>query len=164
MGKGYSYICKKCKHKYGVSTGAGMMYPILYRELIDAISEGKYGAELQESYENTPYAAVDAENIVYICRECGAWEEDTDVSIYAPNDPDSFSKKEYGEKTVAEWGYVPYVMQQELEEEFHVVKKYYHYCSKCGKRMHKASADELKNLPCPECGTVNHANDGFMWD
>ena len=164
MGQGYSYTCKKCKHKYGVNPGVGMMYPTVYRDTLNDISKGVYGSELQELFNSTPYAAIDAGNTVYICSGCGSWELAKDLTLYAPNDPDSIPQKQYGIKTVAEWGYVPYVMRWDLEEEYHVVKRHYHRCSKCGKQMHKASSTELKNLPCPKCGSANQADGAIMWD
>ncbi len=164
MGQGYEYKCKKCRHEYSVNPGFGMLFPQQYRETLADISEGKYGKELQETYNNTPYAAVDAEYVVYVCKNCGSWKQDKDVSIYAPNDPDSIPQKEFGIKTVAERGYVPYVMRDELDSEYHIVKRYYCYCRKCGKRMHKESDDELKNLKCPKCGCANESSMGFLWD
>lgn len=165
MGWGYNYICRKCQHEYWVHLGVGMMYPKVYQETLADISEGKYGPELQEIYHNTPYAAVDAEHVVYICDGCGFWESGTDVTLYAPNEPERISQKRYGIKTVAEWGYVPYVTSRELKTEYHIVKRHYHRCGKCGKRMHKATSDELKNLPCPECGAANRAENSLvLWD
>lgn len=164
MGEGYSYTCKKCKHEYSVLLGSGMMYTNVYRRILDDISRGKYGSELQELYNSIAYAAVDGERVVYICNGCCSWELGTDVSLYAPNDPDSIPQKQFGIKTVAEWGYVPYVMRRDLEENYHLVKRQYHHCSKCGKRMHKASSKELKALPCPECGSENRFEGILYWD
>ncbi len=164
MGQGYCYTCKKCKHEYSVHLGIGMRFPIVYRDILADISDGEYGSELQELYNNTPYAAIDGERVVYICDGCGSWKLGTDVSLYAPNDPDSIPQKQFGIKTVEEWGYVPYVMRWDLQKEYHLVKRKYHRCSKCGKRMRKASSEELKNLPCPECGSENQAEDALMWD
>ena len=102
--------------------------------------------------------------MVYICDGCGTWEHGTDVSLYAPNDPDSIPQKQFGIKTVEEWGYVPYVMCWDLEKEYHLVKRQYHCCNKCGKRMHKASSAELKTLSCPKCGSDNQAEGALKWD
>ena len=52
MGQGYCYTCKKCKHEYTVHLGVGMMYPTVYRRLLEAISNGEYGSELQEIYNS----------------------------------------------------------------------------------------------------------------
>ena len=164
MGDGYGYTCKKCKHKYFVHLGNGMMYPTVYRNIVVDISEGAYGADLQELYNSIPYAAVDGARVVFICEGCGAWELGSDVSLYAPNDPDSIPQKRFGIKTVAEWGYVPYVTNWHLKNEYHLVKRHYHHCCKCGEKMRKASSAELTTLPCPECGGENQADDWITWD
>ena len=164
MGQGYCYTCKKCKHKYTIHLGSGMRFPTVYQSILADISQGKYGSDWQELYKSIPYAAINGEGVIYVCSGCGSWELGTDVSLYAPNDPDSISQKQYGTKTVAEWGYVPYVMPWDLTNDYHLVKRQYHRCSKCGKRMHKASSAELKTLPCPECGSENQADGDLMWD
>ena len=164
MGKGYHYICKQCGNRYAVHIGAGMGYPTEYGEIISDLARGKYGAELQEVFLSTPYAAVDGGKAVFVCPGCGSWERGTDLTLYAPNEPLRIPNKRYGRKTVAEWGYVPFVTRGDLEEDYHVLKRHYHHCGKCGKRMHKASSDELRNLPCPKCGSPNQAESGFFWD
>ena len=142
-----------------------MSFPSVYRDMLADISEGQYGPELQEIYNNTPYAAINGGYVVYVCSGCSTWETDIDVSMYAPNEPDSIPQKQYGIKTAAEWGYVPYVMPRELGKEYHLVRRHYHRCKKCGKRMHKASSMELRNLPCPECGRKTQAQViPLIWD
>lgn len=66
MGMGYSYICKKCGHKYSVFPGVGMMYPHVYRQKLAEIAEGAYGTERKNLVEKTSYAAIDAEEIIYL--------------------------------------------------------------------------------------------------
>ena len=164
MGTGYQYKCKKCGYEYGVFPGSGMGYPMVYRETIADIAGGKYGPELREAYNNTPYAAVDAGKAVFFCDGCNAWEVGIDLTLYAPNNPGKLAGKRFGIKTVAEWGYVPYVMPCDLEKDYHVVKPYEYPCTVCGKRMRKATEEELKNLPCPECGSANRAETALLWD
>ena len=48
MGDGYDFVCKKCKKKYSVMHGFGMMYPTIYQETIEDAKNGKYGSEWQE--------------------------------------------------------------------------------------------------------------------
>ena len=164
MGRGYGYKCKECKHRYSAFPGIGKAYPEAYRELIQKIEDGGYGEEWQRLLKDTPYVAVNAENVIYSCKECGQWEMGQDITLYAPNHPKAILSKQYGIKTVEEWGYVPFVMNWELREEYHVLKRHYHKCSKCGKRMHKASENEVKHLPCPKCGTENEVRDYIIWD
>ena len=165
MGQGHAFKCKKCGHEYSVHPGVGMMYPSVFREKLAEIAEGAYGTEFQDLINNTDYAAIDASRVVYICSFCNRWELGTDVTLYTPNDPESIAKKQYGILTVEEWGYVPYVAHRDLEREYHVLKRYYYKCEKCGRRMHKASDEEEKNLSCPKCGEPNRADDKFIfWD
>ena len=164
MGQGYDYKCKKCKHEYSVYPGIGMRYPNAFRELLQKIEDGGYGEEWKQLLKDTPYAAANAERIVYICKKCGQWEIGQDITLYAPNNPKTIPGKQYGTKTVKDWGYVPYVMGWELKEEYHVLKRHYHKCNKCGQRMHKASEEEMQHLTCPKCGTENEVEGLIMWD
>ena len=77
MGMGYSYKCKKCGHEYSVFLGVGMMYPQVYRQKLDEIAEGAYGKEWMILFHKTPYAAINAEKIIYICSSCSRWETAT---------------------------------------------------------------------------------------
>lgn len=165
MGSGYSFKCIKCGYKYSVMPGIGKMYPSVYRDTLAEVAAGTYGDEWKKIMESIPYAAVDASRKVYICSSCGNWEEAKDITLYAPNDPKTISKKQYGEKTVEEIGYVPYVVRADLKKDYHVIKRYYCKCKNCGKRMRKASLQEEQTLPCPKCGTVNVPNNGLiLWD
>ena len=164
MGQGYSYQCKKCHHKYAVSLGSGMMYPIVYEEKLAEINKGSYGAEWKELCEKTEYAAINADTVIYVCNACNRWEPGTDITLYAPNNPRIIARRSYGIKTVEEWGYVPYVTDTQLKRDYHLLKRYFHKCEKCGRRMHKASTKELKNLPCPQCGEPNTIDGTIMWD
>lgn len=164
MGKGYSYKCKKCSHEYSVFLGIGMLYPIEYKEMINDMASGKYGQDCQKLMQNIPYAAVNAGNYLFSCSRCGFWEIGKDLTIYAPDDLDKISKGKYGDKTVEELGEVPYVMECDLKENYHVLKRHYHKCPKCSGRMHKASKHEMLNLPCPNCGERNEQKSTIMWD
>jgi len=164
MGSGYDFKCKKCKTKYSAMPGIGMMYPKVYQEAVEDIKNGKYGPEWQEIMNSEEFIAVNAEREIYICSECKYWETDLNLALYRPKDAEAIRTKQYGIKTVEEWGYVPYVMEYHLKTEYSLVKVYVHKCKKCGKRMHKATDEELKNLPCPKCGTENATNGMLMWD
>lgn len=144
--------------------GIGMMYPKVYQEAVEDIKNGKYGPEWQEIMNSEEFIAVNAEREIYICSECKRWETDLNLALYRPKDAEAIRTKQYGIKTVEEWGYVPYVMGYHLKTEYSLVKVYVHKCKKCGKRMHKATNEELKNLPCPKCGTENATSGMLMWD
>ena len=76
--------------------------------------------------------------------------------MYRPKDEDAIRTKQFGIKTVEEWGYVPYVFGQDFQAEYDLIKVYAHKCDHCGKRMHKANEEELSKLSCPYCGTEKY--------
>ena len=157
MGRGYVYKCKKCQNEYTVGFGAGFMYPEEYQSMLKDIASGKYGEEWNDALTNTPGAAINAETVIYICNSCNTWEEGRDITLYAPNNPEITAAAE-------KLGVVPYVMGSDLKSDYHVIKRYFKKCNKCGKRMHKAVMHETENLCCPKCGAANKANDMFFWD
>ena len=156
MGQGYSFECKKCKNTYFAKTGMGMLYPLEYLQLIKEIEDGRYGEEWKQLLMSNPDATVYAGDFVYSCTSCGHWEQDQDITLYVPDDPEALRQKRLGETERC-------VMPQELKDEYHVLKRHYHKCEKCGKRMHKASRKEMRHLPCPKCGSENEG-EALMWD
>ena len=164
MGESVAFKCRKCGKAYSAWTGIGSLYPVEYKELTKEIAAGKYGQEWKEAFTGTKYAAVDGEETLFVCDHCGNWKTGKDITIWAPNDPEAFAQKQVEIKTVGEWGYVPYMMRADLEEDFHVLKPYRCSCGKCGRTMRNAGADPVRELPCPKCGTVNEAQNEILWD
>ena len=161
MGKGYGYKCKKCGHEYTALPGVGRMYPVISRNILAEIADGVYGEEWKDLVQNTPYAAINASTFIYICNHCRRWEQGTDLTLYEPDDPDQVANTLFWGKTDMDCiGVLPLG----LRTEYHVLKRRYHMCEKCGRRMHKASAEEEQNLPCPKCGEPNKAEGTIMWD
>lgn len=163
MGSGVGFKCSKCGKRYHANTGIGFMFPTVYKEKLAEVKAGKYGQEWKDLALSEKLVAVDAELYLYMCKECGHWEVDYGLSLYAPNDPDEIAKEQFGEKTVEEWGEVPYVMDF---DKYHILKRYIHKCEKCGGLMHKATREEENNLPCPDCG--GSPEEGYLdiinWD
>ena len=160
MGYGYEFECRNCQHKYSISLGSGFLYPEEYRKEIKKISAGNYGAEWKQAFEKNPYTAINAESVLYICSSCNAWECVTDITLYIPNNPASIAyeyekKNRRPDRFVSSW---------DLKDRYHVLKRHYHKCKKCGKRMHKASKGEEQSLCCPKCGTANESIGEFCWD
>ena len=158
MGQGYVFRCRNCQKEYMVFPGTGMFYHDMYEDEIRKIVAGDYGEKLKNLYESTPHAAINAANVVYVCSSCGKWEESKDLTLYAPIDPD----RSYAIRKIKSRGSLP--SDWDLRWLYHVIKRYYKKCPCCGKRMHKASEEEERNLSCPECGTVNEADSIMMWD
>ena len=164
MGYGYDYKCKTCKKKYSVRLGIGFSFPSVYRRLLSDIKDGKYGDTFKNILESKKYVAVDAEKELYICKNCGKWETNYILNLYIPKNIEKLLNKQYGIKTVREWGYVPYVMEYDLIKNYKLLRRYVHVCSNCGKRTHKANETDLGQLTCPHCSTKNAIESYVDWD
>lgn len=165
MGQGIGFKCSSCGKEYHACPGVGFLFPEQYKEVQKAAKEGKYGPEWKELVTSGDCIAVDAETYLYMCK-CGHWTVEEGLSVYAPNDPEALSNKQYGIKTVREWGEVPYATTMDFDGEYHLVKRRIHKCEKCGGTMHKASKKEEGSLPCPDCGgkPVNDFVNIIHWD
>ena len=167
MGSGYYYHCEKCGAYYDVSVGVGMAFPEVYRQAVKGVLEGAYGREWQEAARGIEHFAVDAELRLYRCDDCGGWEVDYGMSLYAPKDVAKLMKKQFGEKTVAEWGHVPYVMEDDLRKDYDLIKERVHSCEKCGKPMSvvDVESEDAPALKCPECGgDLSNSGLCMCWD
>ncbi|MCH5193898.1 MAG: hypothetical protein J1F11_08060 [Oscillospiraceae bacterium] len=167
MGKGLSFVCKNCGHKYDIHLGSGFFFTEVYESSIKKIKAGKYGKEWKELIKSQAYIAVDAEDYLYICNSCGNWKVLQNLSLYAPKKPEEIAYKKYGEQTVEQLGYVPYVMRHQLKSDYQLLKSYPHNCPKCKKIMSEYSdndLDHITTLQCPKCKTENEVSGLFFWD
>ena len=165
MGNGLYFECKKCRNKYSVLLGVGMIYPTVYKKFTERITAGEYGEDLKKAFTETKYAVVNAENMVFICDKCHNWEPGQNPSVYAPNDPIGFAKRRYGDETVEEWGGLPYATESDIDKDFHLLKLYQPKCKRCGGLMHKAKWEELETLPCSKCGGPGERENYWLqWD
>ena len=164
MGYGHSYKCNRCGEEYGFALGIGFLFSKEYQKEIESMASGKYGKKRQAILKENPLAAVNAEKKLYICDNCGEWRTGMDLTLYAPNDPEKLWKTKFGEKTVEEWGYVPYVMPSDLEEDYHIIRNYERKCPRCRNIMREVSEDEMINLKCPNCGQINEPIGEILWD
>jgi len=110
MGQGYKFSCKNCGAEYVIDTGVGVKYPEIYADLKSRVAEGRYGEEWKETLAQNKYYAIDAERYLYRCENCNFWECGPDMSIYEPIDVEELLDDKYGNKTVREWGYLPYAL------------------------------------------------------
>lgn len=152
MGQGIGFKCSKCGKEYAACPGIGFLFPEQYKEIQAAAKKGKFGPEWKELVNSGKYIAVDAETYLYVCGKCDYWTVEEGLSVYEPNDPEALANKQYGIKTVEEWGEVPYATMMDFKEEYHILKRRTHKCIKCGSVMHKASREEESRLKCPDCG------------
>lgn len=158
MGDGIKFMCSECGKEYSASWGIGFNFPRVYIKCLLAVKKGKYGSKWKELYLNNQYVAVNADTHVYLCKKCGYWVVEEDLSLYIPNNLDVISKK------IKERGKDYYVMEDELKNEYHLLKRRIHKCSNCGKVMHKANFEEIDKLKCPKCGGKPRLFNFCFWD
>ena len=123
MGSGIVLRCDNCNKEFTFDLGIGFMFPMVFEELAAAIRNGDYGDEWKEIIESGSYIVPNAEKYLFYCEKCGNWEIAMDASLYEPKDADALKKEKIGIKTVEEWGYVPYVMGDDLKRNFRLLKK-----------------------------------------
>jgi hypothetical protein len=161
MGYGYRYKCEFCGKEYGISTGTGFLFPQEYKRILKDVAKGKYGKQMKECYEKTPYIAVDAENKNYEGEDSGHWDGHPVLDLYEPKDIGKLLKKEFGGKTIEELEEVPYVMPNELKTSYKLILKQEHRCPKCKGLMKKRN---IRNVCCPKCGKKNSPLNSVLWD
>ena len=77
--------CSECGKEYSASWGIGFNFPRVYIKCLLAVKKGKYGSKWKELYLNNQYVAVNADTHVYLCKKCGYWVVEEDLSLYIPN-------------------------------------------------------------------------------
>lgn len=169
MGQGFIYKCSKCELETMVTLGVGMLFPDVYQDVLEDAKAGKYGSEWKELANKSEFVAVDATQKFYLCPRCGNWKVDYDLSLYEPFDEDHIRSKQYGIKTVAEWGDVPYASPQDLSNDYSEIAHYVHKCDKCDSAMLEVKEKQFDHLQeiklkCPQCGELNEINNMILWD
>ena len=126
MGHGISVICNDCGKKEYLTVGIGFMYPDIFQDTLGEIKQGKYGKEWQVLCNSAEYVAVDAERYFFLCNKCNHWDLSLGMDLYKPNDPEEIRSEKYGDKTVEEWGYMPYWTREQKENKYTLLKKFKH--------------------------------------
>jgi len=166
MGRDYEYICKNCGKKYTFTFGIGYFYPLDYDKTVEAIKNGDYGQEWQQLSQTKDPFLVDIENRLYICNDCGNLQDETCLDIYELNDKaDKENIKEPYDimfsHFIERWA----EEEEEDDEGCHLFKRYPHKCNRCNSTsIHQATEQELEELPCPNCGTLNEYEAAIDWD
>ena len=163
MGEGRSFRCNQCGHTESASFGIGFGFPQLYQDVAGKICKGKYGRDWKQLFETVPGAAVEAGMQLYVCPECGTCEEDLNLSLYEPVNPEASRRNGRIFSTVNPAEDIVYVMPHELAADYKCLKVYVHKCHACGTRMHQYRDGE--RLVCTKCrkGEMEPAGE-FMWD
>lgn len=164
MGYGLGFKCSKCQKDYDVFLGIGMMFPKVYKELVEKIRSGKYGSEWKTLIDSEDNVVVDAEKTVFCCPECAAWRAEPNLSLYVAVNEDAIKEAKSGYPYMHKMSPIAEFMM--TKPEYKLLKQYDHKCKKCKIVMHEASDDELRSLPCPKCGAApdEEHSSCFNWD
>lgn len=178
MGSGFTFRCCNCGEEFCVYLGIGFAFPSEYKTVNEAVKAGNYGEKWQSIMNSADFIQADAERYFFHCGRCGHWEEDYGLSLYAPNDVGSLRKKQYGIKTVEEWGYVPYAvfsraLISDTNPDYHQLKRRIHRCPECNRAMKKHTYNQLLQriynddsfkIKCPKCGDKLEEIGAIRWD
>ena len=74
MGQGYSLGCKKCGYKISANLGVGFAFPRVYEAVMKEAHDGKLGKTVQSFLMEHPDGALDCDQVLLQCDECGALE------------------------------------------------------------------------------------------
>ena len=151
MGEAYRFKFSRCGKDYSASWGIGFAFPNVYADTVKKIVAGEYGSEWKHIFESEKYVAVNADTYVYVCKRCGGWKADKDLSLYVPRDLNELKEK-FKLDSIEELSEREWVMEWDLKEEYRLLRRRIHLCGKCKCAMHKSSDDERAKLVCPDCG------------
>ncbi|MCQ2504370.1 MAG: hypothetical protein MJ103_03970 [Saccharofermentans sp.] len=140
MGNGYLIKCERCGYEFSCFTGTGMMFPVVYQDIVSEIKNGKYGEKHKVFLTENPSAVINCERKFYMCPDCGAIDTARDLSLYLPKE----------DRPAPE-----YIMPHELEAGYKRCLEYGHKCPSCSSIMEALSLPdevEASNVKCPSCG------------
>ena len=127
MGTGTIYSCG-CRAPKPLMTGAGKLTPRICTATWEDMKTGKYGENWKRAVTMHPNGGLDCDYVIHVC-DCGHWEQNTKKTLW-----------EKGNKSHC---------KSRLPRN-RCVKRYYHLCPTCGKRMRIANL-EKDCLKCPDC-------------
>lgn len=162
MGKMIYLKCNKNgEHCDNLMLGCGKGLPIVYKQVINSIKKGKYGAEIKNFLKENPKGVIDCSKVIVECPKCKHYDVVYDLSMYIPKKNNSF----YENKN--------YVFPRWLKRDYKKVKSFKHICSKCSTEMKTVKIKEddcgeiikIKKLKCPKCtGLLEWNGDCSFWD
>ena len=175
MGQGYSLGCKRCGYKISANLGVGFAFPRVYEAVMKEAHDGKLGKTVQSFLKEHPEGALDCDQVLLQCDECGALERGMDLSMYILKDAVEPRQKGFWSTAFSGEGY-SYVAPWDLKESYSLYARYDHTCKKCKGKMKVIKQKDLElqesrspdhitsNIPCPKCKTPLSFEGMIMWD
>ena len=137
--------------------------------------DGKLGKTVQSFLIEHPDGALDCDQVLLQCDECGALERGMDLSMYIPKDAVEPRQKGIWSTAFSGEDY-SYVAPWDLKESYSLYARYNHACKKCKGKMKVIKQKDLElqesrspdhitsNIPCPKCKTPLSFEGMIMWD
>lgn len=152
MGRGYIYSCEKCKKSVYLSMGVGFLYPKIYQKTVEDTKAGAYGELGKLFFEMYPDGALDVEENVFRCKDCGEYRNLPRLSMYIPKEGYKHEAPKGKWSTAMPWYGEDYILPRELDEDYEFIGEYDHKC-KCGGDMEQLSIDEylFDEIICSKC-------------
>lgn len=175
MGQGYSLGCKECGYSFSANLGVGFGFPRVYEAVMKDARNGKLGKTVQSFLMEHPDGALDCDQVLLQCNDCGALGRGMDLSMYIPTDTAEPRQKGIWSTAFSGEGYV-YVAPWDLQESYSLYARYDHTCKKCKGNMKVIKQKDLElqesrspdhitsNILCPKCKTPLSFEGMIMWD
>ena len=162
MGIGYHNKCEKCGYVFNAYYGYGMRFATVYKETMEKAKKGNFGEEVREVLEKNEDAAIDCEEVVLCCEECGHLENNKDLTLYVRDK----RKMDAAERVYSVLG-VPkpireYETHSNLVDCYTEIVQYPHKCVECGEKMKIMEKDD--ELLCPKCKIPLVKTGYYCWD
>lgn len=153
MGRGYSIRCtnSKCKYSTTLSEGYGFHFFDVYNEALQNAKNGSVSEVHQLFFDKHPEGAINAEEHIYQCKECGHLFSEMSMNMYLPKT----EKIDFN---------LDHVVPDQLSHYYKLSKRYQHLCPNCGGKA-KIVKDcvTLVSEKCPCCGSELYVTP-LLWD
>ena len=166
MGDGGEYRCPKCGYRFVANLGVGFMFPSVYAKIVAKMKKGELGEEAKQFFMDHPDGAVNAENVLAVCEECGSYEVVPELSLYIPKT--GYVHKRHGREDLDEEmaRIIDYVTQWELEEHYDKIGQLEQRCRSCDGKLKILGGEtyDCQDLTCPCCGETMVMDGIMFWD
>lgn len=168
----YTCGCKSCQSGKlkKLIFGVGYNQESQTIRLLNEIAAGDYGLEWKELLEKNPTGSIDICAELYICRSCGYWVNDYNLSFYVlPTQYSTKRKSVYSLEGYSEEKCKDVIKgikesKDKYQNYYQLYKEYPHKCQKCSNIMERIPLkkdcwfDESKlqqlGLKCPLCKEI----------
>ena len=167
MGNGFSSTCENCGYELSAFLGYGMMYPIVYEEMLRKLAKGRFGHDATEFYFTHKNVGVDFETKLYHCEKCNRYTAQPCLDMYLLKK--SPRKDWTGWSSLSKGEHECFIAPDD-EENWPADRKHIHKCYICKREMQEVDVDKLTEqlyngeFKCPKCGGKMGMTVDILWD